>query len=79
GGCPPTFLLTAEYDVLRDEGEAFAARLFREGVAMSGRRYPGTNHNFLAFSESLPPAGQAISDICAWIRMRTDEVDKVNS
>lgn len=68
--CPPTFLLTAEYDVLRDEGEAFAARLYREGVAITGRRYLGANHNFLAFAESLSQAGQAVSDICAWLRMR---------
>jgi len=69
--CPPTFIITAECDVLRDEGEAFAARLFREGVNVSGRRAPGVNHNFLAFSESLPAAGAAMADLCAWISTRT--------
>lgn len=69
--CPPAFIMTAEYDVLHDEGEAFAARLFREGVLTTGRRVPGVNHNFLAFSESLPAAGAAMADLCAWISTRT--------
>jgi acetyl esterase len=69
--CPPAFIITAEYDALRDEGEAFAARLFREGVLATGRRVPGVNHNFLAFSESLPAARTAMADLCAWISTYT--------
>lgn len=45
-GMPPTLLVTAEFDVLRDEGEAFAARLMKAGVAVTATRYLGTVHAF---------------------------------
>lgn len=43
---PPTLLVTAEHDVLRDEGEAFAARLAEAGVDVVGQRYLGVAHGF---------------------------------
>jgi len=46
-GLPPTFLLVAEADVLRDEGEAFAARLRGAGVAVTTVRYDGITHDFM--------------------------------
>ncbi len=47
---PPTHVITAEYDVLRDEGEAFADRLQAEGVQTSQRRYLGMLHGFVHFA-----------------------------
>jgi acetyl esterase len=67
-GLPPTFVGTAEYDVLRDEGEAFAARLMAAGVTVTGRRYLGANHNFIAFAGQLQAANSAYADVCRWIR-----------
>ena len=46
-GLPPTFLIVDEADVLRDEGEAFAARLRAAGVAVTTVRYDGTTHDFM--------------------------------
>lgn len=46
-GLPPTFLLVDEADVLRDEGEAFAARLRSAGVPVTTVRYDGTVHDFM--------------------------------
>lgn len=43
---PPTLVITAEADVARDEGEAFAARLRQEGVTTTAVRYEGTIHGF---------------------------------
>jgi len=46
-GLPPAFMIVDEADVLRDEGEAYAARLRRAGVAVTTVRYDGITHDFL--------------------------------
>lgn len=43
---PPTFLLTAQYDPLRDEGESFARKLQEAGVDTQFTRYDGMIHGF---------------------------------
>ncbi len=50
-GLPRALVVTAQYDPLRDEGEAFAARLAREGVPAACVRVEGALHGFF----SLPP------------------------
>jgi acetyl esterase len=46
-GLPPAFVIVDEADVLRDEGEAYAARLRRAGVAVTTVRYDGITHDFM--------------------------------
>ncbi|KOX32502.1 alpha/beta hydrolase [Saccharothrix sp. NRRL B-16348] len=45
-GLPPTYLATAGFDPLRDEGEAFAEKLARQGVPVVLRRYEGLFHGY---------------------------------
>jgi acetyl esterase len=46
-GLPPAFVIVDEADVLRDEGEAYAARLRAAGVAVTTVRYDGITHDFM--------------------------------
>jgi acetyl esterase/lipase len=46
-GLPDAFILVDEHDVLRDEGEAYAAKLAEAGVRCSSVRYNGTLHDFM--------------------------------
>ncbi|MDF2824416.1 MAG: esterase [Mycobacterium sp.] len=50
-GFPPTLVLTAEADVLRDEGETFAATLRSAGAVSTAVRYEGTIHDFVVLDE----------------------------
>ncbi|MEO8693703.1 MAG: alpha/beta hydrolase [Acidimicrobiales bacterium] len=51
-GLPPALVLTAGYDPLRDEGEAYAARLAQAGVATTVHRYPTAVHGFFALGDT---------------------------
>ncbi len=55
---PPTLILTCEYDVLRDEGEQFAARLIHAGVDVTAVRWLGALHGFLV-TEALAASTSA--------------------
>lgn len=65
---PPALVITAEFDVLRDEGEAYAQRLRAAGVAVRCTRYDGMLHDFVTLPGIFPRARVAIDEICASLR-----------
>ena len=56
---PPTFILTAELDPLRADGEAFADRLRAAGVPVEVKDSPGMVHSFLRWMHAVPAARAA--------------------
>jgi acetyl esterase len=66
---PITFVMTNEYDVLRDEGEAFARKLAAAGVPVIGRRYLGAIHDCLMLNglADAPVVKQALCDVCTFL------------
>jgi acetyl esterase len=64
-GLPPTLIITAEHDILRDEGEAYADRLRAAGVVVEFRCYRGVTHGFLRHYNHLDVARAAIVESAA--------------
>ena len=60
---PPATVVTAEFDPLRDEGEAYAARLREAGVATTLTRYDGQIHGFVSLFEVFDAGKRAIDEI----------------
>lgn len=68
-GLPAAYVATAGFDPLRDEGEAFAARLREAGVKVALRRHPGLIHTFLNLSAICPTARAAVLEAAGALRM----------
>jgi acetyl esterase len=67
-GLPPSCVHTAEYDPLRDEGAAYAARLQEAGVESTYRCHPGMIHLFYGLGAIIPYADTAFGLVGADIR-----------
>jgi len=67
-GAAPAIVVTAGYDPLVDEGDAYAARLRDAGVAVRHRRHPSLVHGFLSLAGAVRAARAAADELCADIR-----------
>jgi acetyl esterase len=77
-GLASACILVAQYDVLFDEGMAFAHKLRQAGVPTVARSYDGMNHGFLKYAGVLEQADAAIADACGWLKnVLRDEPSKV--
>jgi acetyl esterase len=62
-GLPATYLLTAGFDPLRDEGRAFGEALRRAGVPVRSSEYQDMPHGFLLFAGRLSRAQEGLSEV----------------
>jgi acetyl esterase len=67
-GSAPALVITAEFDPLRDEGEAYVARLRACGVPVEHYRHDGMIHAFYAMGAMIPAADVAAQQVAAALR-----------
>lgn len=68
-GLPRAHIVLGEHDVLRDEGEEYAARLLAAGTPVTVRTYPGGFHGFFGFGAVVPVARKAFADAVRELRV----------
>lgn len=73
-GLPPTHILLAEYDVLRDEGQKFAERLMVAGVPTTVNQYDGMLHGFVHFAELFDDSARALEEVATRCREMLDNL-----
>ncbi len=65
---PPAFIITAQFDPLRDEGEAYAKKLKQAGVPVRLIRYDGMTHGFVSNGRLLRQSHDALDNIAAELK-----------
>jgi acetyl esterase len=67
-GLPPAFVITAEFDPLRDQGIAYAEALAAAGVPVTSTTYDGVFHGFFNMQAMLDTAKLAVGDAVVALR-----------
>jgi acetyl esterase len=65
GNLPPAIIITAEYDPLRDEGEAYGQLLLINGVMAEIRKEPGMIHNFFWFGGVIDRGREILEEVAS--------------
>jgi acetyl esterase len=75
-GLPPALVVTAGFDILRDEGEAYAAALADAGVVVRLRRFATLGHGFVNMTGITPAAHDAMIAIARDLRRLIDATEE---
>ena len=77
-GVAPALILTAEFDILADEGEAYADRLRDSGVQADHEAFPGMVHGFFQWTAVAAGARLAMSRVVHYLRAKTESAASVS-
>jgi acetyl esterase len=75
-GMPPTLLITAGLDPLRDQGRAYAGELIRAGVPTVYREAVGNIHGFITLRKAIP---SRVGDVAACFRILKDMINEAEA
>ncbi len=75
---PPRHIITAEFVVLRDEGETYAKRLLEAGKDVTYKRYDGMIHSFILLNKFIDKANEAIDDCISMLKKILDVIHITN-
>jgi len=67
-GLPPSYVVTAGFDPLSDEGAAYVTKLSDAAVPVFHRHFPGQIHGFMTMGPQFPTTEGALFDIGRWLR-----------
>jgi acetyl esterase len=68
-GLPPAYVITAECDMVRDQGQAYARKLQAAGVTVESKCYDGMIHPFISLGGIVEGGREAIADAAAKLRV----------
>ncbi len=71
-GQPPTMIVTAGFDPLRDDGLIYAGRLAAAGVTVLHREWPGQLHAFVCLTKVIPQGDLALRECADWLQATLD-------
>jgi acetyl esterase len=75
-GMPPTLVVTAGLDPLRDQGRAYAGELIRAGVPTVYREAAGNVHGFITLRKAIPSSA---GDVAACFRVLKDMINEAEA
>ncbi|WP_068777063.1 alpha/beta hydrolase [Paenibacillus sp. FJAT-26967] len=77
-GLPPAMVVTAQYDPLRDSGQAYAEKLMNAGVEVVYKNYEDLVHGFMNMHQLVPRTQEALNEMSSQLRLALGTNGEIN-